>query len=181
MTSAFAIKELRNAEGGGAGNNRKRLGLQRTMTSFGTSLDQDDMILEREEDDEAPLQNTSSQTALKKKEEPQPQRLNKDFGVFLILKSRFGNETHDKKFFMKRKDELIKDLSLNMLTGKITRETYFHEDIPRVNQLSLIKALQVEPGTREVDQYKVVEPYLRSLKMFKPYADFESADFYSLI
>ena len=55
-------------------------------------------------------------------------KLNKDFGVFLILKSRFGGETHDKKWFFKRKDELVKDLSLNMISGKIIKETYFMTD-----------------------------------------------------
>ena len=68
-----------------------------------------------------------------------------------------------------------------MVTGKITRETYWQEDVPKQTQINLVNALEVEPGQREVEQYKAIEPFVRSLKMFKPYAEFESADFYSIL
>lgn len=144
MTSNFAIREINELS-------PKKKTPVRTITSFGTGLDQDDMIMQREEDEE---QQEANPTGLIGQTLAPTKKLSKDFGVFLILKSRFGNEPRDKKWLFKRKEDFVKDLSLNMLSGKITRETYFMEDSSRSKQLKLVKALEVEPGNREVEQYK---------------------------
>ena len=112
----------------------------------------------------------------------EPKRLNKDFGVYLILKSRFEEPAKlDKKVLFKRKDDFIKDLNLNLLTGKITKSTYYFDEESRQTQIELIRALEAEPGSRDPDQCNAIEPFLKSMKFFKQYSEFKKDDFASIL
>lgn len=113
-------------------------GRLKTLTSFGTALDQDDHIVHKIEDDDEEEQQlhlvctlTSGSKSNRELEEkkPEPKVLaTKDWGIYLILRSRFGWHTENKRTVWKRKDDLLKDLNLDMLSGKTKRESYFFDE-----------------------------------------------------
>ena len=98
---------------------------------------------------------------------------------FLILKTRFQDQT-DRKTLFKRRDDWIKDLNLNLVKGKVIKSTHYFDTIPKLDQIKLVRALEVENENREPKEFDIIEPYVRSMSIFKPYAEFESADFHSI-
>ena len=44
----------------------------------------------------------------------------------------------------------------------------------------LLHALEKEPGSREIEDLKTLEKYVRSMSFFKLYKEFEPSDFHSL-
>lgn len=97
------------------------------------------------------------------------------FGTFLILRTRF-KDTKNSKILEKRREDWIKDLNMNLVTGKVVRTTHFFEDLPDFRKLDLLKALDSEPGLRDDAECKQIERYIRSMTFFKPYSEFESKD-----
>ena len=133
----------------------------------------------------------------------EPVKLNKDFANYLVLKSRFGTgEQIDKKTIFKRKEDLLRDLNLDLLDGKITKGTYFFDDEKlkvsedgvlenidkheerrhkrREAQIEIIKALECEPNSRDIEQCKAIEPLVRDMKLFRPYSEFKFEDLQSI-
>ena len=96
-----------------------------------------------------------------------------------ILRSRFGDGA-DKRVLIKRRDDYIKDMNMNLLKGKVIRSSHYFEEISYPEQMGIIKALEEEPGTREDISCKLLEPYIRSMSFFKPYQEFEPSDFQSV-
>ena len=106
--------------------------------------------------------------------------LNADFGLYLILKSRF-EDTKDKRVLFKRKEDFLKDLNLNLFTGKITKSTNYIDENGRETLGRLVSALEKESGEREPELCNLIEPFVRSISIFKPYREFESSDFQSVL
>ena len=107
------------------------------MTSFGTVLGDDNMIVEKQNDQEEAFTTIASAgvvTAIvTPPSAPVPMDLNK-VGMFLILRARFPGEKIDKKTLFKRKDDFVKDMNFDLLNGKITKGTYyFDDDAPTAN------------------------------------------------
>ena len=96
-----------------------------------------------------------------------------------ILRSRFGDNA-EKKVLIKRRDDYIKDMNMNLVKGKVIRSSHYFEEITQPEQMNIIKALEEEPGARVDISCKLLEPYLRSMSFFKPYQEFESSDFQSV-
>ena len=48
-----------------------------------------------------------------------------DAGVYLLLRSRLSWHFENRKNVLRRKDDLLKDLNLDMLTGRTRRETNY--------------------------------------------------------
>ena len=105
----------------------------RNMTSFGTDLADDDMILQAHEDDENYIGKTTitSGGSGKPGEKPAEKKplLGKDWATYMLIKSRFEDPSKnlDKKTIWKRKEDFGKDLNLNLLTGKIAKATYYFD------------------------------------------------------
>ena len=66
----------------------------------------------------------------------------------LILRTRF-KDTKERKVLLKRRDDWIKDLNMNLVKGKVVRSTHYFDDLDRTSKLTLLKALDSEPGVRE--------------------------------
>lgn len=96
-----------------------------------------------------------------------------------ILRSRFGDNA-EKRVLIKRRDDYIKDMNMNLLKGKVIRSSHYFEEITFPQQMAIIRALEEEPGAREDVSCKLLEPYVRSMSFFKPYQEFESSDFQSV-
>ena len=116
--------------------NKKRAPI-RHLTSFGTVLGDDNMIVEKQNDQEEAFTTIASAgvvTAIvTPPSAPVPMDLNK-VGMFLILRARFPGEKIDKKTLFKRKDDFVKDMNFDLLNGKITKGTYyFDDDAPTAN------------------------------------------------
>ena len=125
LTSTFN-KNIADAE---AKSKKKRAPL-RHLSSFGTPLDEDNMIVEKNDDQEHNLTTITSGTGVITAivtPAPQPIELN-NFGQYLILRSRFANDKADKKTLFKRKDDFLKDMNFDLLNGKITKGTYYFDD-----------------------------------------------------
>ena len=152
---------------------RRRL---RTLTSLGSDLTSDDMIIEDREREKQAQQEMDNMppAVLKLGQEFKSRR--KEFADLLILKTRF-KDTTDRKVLLKRRDDWIKDLNMNLIRGKVVRSTLYFEELKDHDKIALLKALESEPGQREVDDCKLIEPFIRSMSFFKPYAEFESSDF----
>lgn len=155
-----------------------------TLTSLGSCLSSDDMVAKKHEEAE-------EQKDMIKEIAPKPmmgqafQKIGRSAFELLILRTRFGiSKPKDKeetkvmiKEMTKRKEDWIKDLNLNLVKGKVVKSTHYFDDQIDENKLKLLKALETEPGSREDKEFKVIEPYIRSMSVFKPYAEFESSDF----
>jgi len=56
------------------------------------------------------------------------QKDKKEFVDLLILRTRF-KDTKDRKVLLKRRDDWIKDLNMNLVKGKVVRSTHYFEDL----------------------------------------------------
>ena len=99
----------------------------------------------------------------------------------LILKQRFADAaTH--QVLMKRRDDWIKDMNLNLVKGKVVKAThYFDDELSNVEKIKLVKALHSEQGKRDMHELQMIEKYVRSMVLFKPYAHFLPGDFESVL
>ena len=68
----------------------------------------------------------------------------------LILKQRFADgATH--QVLMKRRDDWIKDMNLNLVKGKVVKAThYFDDELSNIEKIKLVKALHSEQGKRDM-------------------------------
>lgn len=82
---------------------------------------------------------------------------------------------------LKRRDDWVRDLNMNLVRGKVIRSTHFFDELQDYNKLELLKALDSEPGSRDDSEVRLIESYVRSMSFFKPYAEFESIDFASVV
>ena len=78
---------------------------------------------------------------------------------------------------MKRRDDWIKDLNLNLIKGKVVKSTAYFDKISKIEQIKLVKALETDHENRDAKEFKIIKPYVRSMSFFKPYAAFKSKDF----
>ena len=53
--------------------------------------------------------------------------------------------------------------------------------LSNVEKIKLVKALHAEPGNRNEQECNMIEGYVRSMLIFKPYAFYESSDFQTLL
>ena len=97
----------------------------------------------------------------------------------LILRTRF-QDTKDRKVLFKRRDDWIKDLNMNLVKGKVIRSSHYFDELTERDQIGLLRALETEQGSREEKDCALIEPFVRSISMFKPYAEFESGDFQNI-
>lgn len=93
-----------------------------------------------------------------------------------ILRTRF-KDTRDFKTLLRRKDDWVKDLNMNLVKAKVIRSTLYFDDLMDAQKLALLKSLETEQGSRDEADTKHIEPYVRSISLFKPYAEFTSDDF----
>lgn len=83
---------------------------------------------------------------------------------------------------MKRRDDWIRDLNMNLIKGKVIKSThYFDDELNNEGKIKLVKALANEPGKRDNEEMRLIEKYVRSMQIFKPYAHYKSEDFESLV
>ena len=92
----------------------------------------------------------------------------------LILRQRF-EDTQDRKILFKRRDDWIKDLNLNLVKGKVIKSTHYFDEIENLDKIKLLRALDTEAGPER--DTTLIEPLVRSMSVFKPYAEFSSSDF----
>ena len=128
--------------------NISRIKKLRTMTSFGTDIAGDDMLMDRKQEKEEIKQMEAMLAPTPKKLNVEFQRDKKEFVDLLILRTRF-KDTKERKVLLKRRDDWIKDLNMNLVKGKVVRSTHYFDDLDRNQKLTLLKALDSEPGARE--------------------------------
>ena len=128
--------------------NISRIKKLRTMTSFGTDIACDDMLMDRKQEKEEIKQMEAMLAPTPKKLNVEFQRDKKEFVDLLILRTRF-KDTKERKVLLKRRDDWIKDLNMNLVKGKVVRSTHYFDDLDRTSKLTLLKALDSEPGVRE--------------------------------
>ena len=99
----------------------------RTMTSLGSCLSSDDMIVEKFEEEEEVKHQASitSQNNLPKLG-AEFKKHSKEAVDFLILKTRFQDQA-DRKTLFKRRDDWIKDLNMNLVKGKVVKSTHYFD------------------------------------------------------
>ena len=66
---------------------------------------------------------------------------------------------------------------MNLIKGKVIKSTHYFDNISRVDQIKLVRALEVEHENRDFKEFEVIAPYVRSMSIFKPYAEFGQRDF----
>ena len=100
----------------------------KTMTSLGSCLSSDDMIVEKLEEEEEVKHQTSiaSNNANLPKLGAEFKKQSKEAVDFLILKTRFSEQT-DRKTLFKRRDDWIKDLNMNLVKGKVVKSTHYFD------------------------------------------------------
>lgn len=159
-------------------NGVKRL---HTLTSLGADLHTNDMLIDRKlEAEEHKKMEGLIVISKPKMLNAEFQRDKKEFVDLLILKTRF-KDTRDRKVLLKRRDEWIKDLNMNLVRGKVIRSTHYFDDLEDAQKMTLLKALDSEAGMRDDTQCKAIEAYVRSMTFLKPYSEFESVDFQSVV
>ena len=94
----------------------------------------------------------------------------------MILRQRF-EDTRDRIILQHRKTDWIKDLNMNLITGKVIKSTYFLDEATQEDKLDLRNAFASEPGNRETKDCQVIENFVRTMTVFKPYKEFETGDF----
>ena len=103
----------------------------KTMTSLGSCLSSDDMIVEKLEEEEEVKHQTSitSNNANLPKLGAEFKKHSKEAVDFLILKTRFQEfqEKADRKALFKRRDDWIKDLNMNLVKGKVVKSTHYFD------------------------------------------------------
>ena len=70
---------------------------------------------------------------------------------------------------------------MNLVTGKVIKGTHFFDEQSKPNQVKLVKALATEPAERELKDNQLIENYVRSISVFKPYKSFLSSDFAPIV
>ena len=70
---------------------------------------------------------------------------------------------------------------MNLVKGKVIKSTHHFDELENNDKIKLVKALASEPGKRDHEEMKMIEQYLRTVSLFKPYAHFKSEDFESLV
>ena len=60
-----------------------------------------------------------------------------------ILRTRF-KDTRDFKTLLRRKDDWIKDLNMNLVKAKVIRSTLYLHDLLDAQKLALLKSLETE-------------------------------------
>ena len=154
------------------------------MTTLGSCIMSDEMVMSRQEEEdhakvEGSVNDKTSQANLPKLGAEFKKR-GKEAIEGLILRQRFF-DTKDRKILMKRRDDWIKDLNLNLIRGKVVKSTHYFEDCTHGEQVELVKALDVEPGNRENKHCETILKYIRSMTVFKQYEEFEDSDFEQIV
>ena len=97
-----------------------------------------------------------------------------------IMRTRFKDTTNC-KVLEKRRSDWLADLNMNLITGKVIRSTHYFNTLEDDEKLSVLRVLDSEPGNREDGECRIIEPFVRSMSLFKPYSDFEFSDFLSVL
>ena len=150
------------------------------MTSLGGSLASDEMMVESEHEEEELKTQTQIASAALPKLGAEFKRRGKEAIENMILRQRF-QDTRDGIVLQHRKADWIKDLNMNLITGKVVRSTHYFDSLDHHKKVLLVKALAHEPGNREHKDCELIEPYVRSMTVFKPYKNFESSDFMPIL
>ena len=78
------------------------------------------------------------------------------------------------KTLVKRNLDFIKDINFDLVRGKMIKSTHYFDDMKdRDTKLALLRALSSEPGNREDYELRAIEPFVRSMSIFKSYSDFK--------
>jgi len=94
----------------------------------------------------------------------------------LILRTRFQDKA-DRKVLIKRRDDWIKDLNMNLIKGKVVKSTHYFDDLCKLDKIKMVRALEVDHESRDLKEFDLIAPFVRSMSIFKPYAEFETRDF----
>ena len=70
----------------------------------------------------------------------------KDALEVLILRTRFSDHVSKFKEMIRRKEEWIKDLNLNLVKGKVIKSTHYFDELSLERKRILIEALNTDPG-----------------------------------
>ena len=107
---------------------RKAMGKHsfKTMTSLGSCLSSDEMIVEKFEEEEEVKHQASITSQSLPKLGAEFKKYNKEIIELLILKTRFQEQT-DRKTLFKRRDDWIKDLNMNLVKGKVVKSTHYFD------------------------------------------------------
>ena len=82
------------------------------------------------------------------------------------------------KILAKRNLDFIKDMNFDLVRGRLVKSTHYFDDMQDKDaKLALLRALSTEPGNREDFELRSIEPYVRSMSIFKAYSDFKYQDF----
>ena len=68
-----------------------------------------------------------------------------------------------------------------MVRGKVVKSTHYFDELGYTDKAKLVKALEVDPGMREDADCRLIEPFVRSMSLFKLYSEFESSDFQNIL
>ena len=98
----------------------------KTMTSLGSCLSSDEMIVEKFEEEEEVKHQASITSQSLPKLGAEFKKYNKEIIELLILKTRFQEQT-DRKTLFKRRDDWIKDLNMNLVKGKVVKSTHYFD------------------------------------------------------
>lgn len=66
---------------------------------------------------------------------------------------------------------------MNLVKGKVVKSTHYFDGLSRVEQIKLVRALEVDHESRDAKEFEAIGPFVRSMSIFKPYAEFEDRDF----
>ena len=66
---------------------------------------------------------------------------------------------------------------MNLCRGKVVKSTNYFDQLSKVDQIKLVKALEVDHESRDVKEFDLIAPYVRSMSIFKPYVEFDNKDF----
>ena len=69
---------------------------------------------------------------------------------------------------------------MNLVRGKVVKSTHYFDEAPLAEKAKLVKALETDPGMRDDKECALIEPFVRSMSLFKLYNEFESADFQNI-
>ena len=121
---AALLSKLAPADNAGAGLAVRRM---KTMTSVGSCLSSDDMVVRKgEEQEEEKAQNETVNARPMMGAEFK--RRGKEAFEGLILRQRF-EDTADRRILFKRRDDWIKNLNLNLVKGKVIKSTHYFDEL----------------------------------------------------
>ena len=120
--------------------NQRRNQFKRQTTSLVGDLYTNDMITSKNDEAEEEKKQAAATNAIPKLGAEFKKR-SKELIENMILRQRFF-DTKDRITLQHRKADWVRDLNLNLITGKLIKATYYFDEQSRREQVKLIKALQ---------------------------------------